>query len=108
MDTVLDRSEWPARLTEFTHRNVGRRSRLEIDDPELGAQPAEQGLLLRGVTYDPVGDRLEIMLGGHGAGAGHMTHAVAHPDGLDLADAGPRHAVLRITHGKGQTLLTVG
>ncbi|HEU0300115.1 MAG TPA: DUF5335 family protein [Longimicrobium sp.] len=108
MDAVLDRSEWPARLAEFTHQNVGRPSRLEIDDPQLGAQPAEDGLPLRGVTYDPADDRVEIMLGGHGSGAGHLTHSVAHPDRLDLASSDPRHAALRITHGTGQTLLTVG
>lgn len=108
MDAVLDRSEWPARLAEFTHQNVGRASRLEVDDPELGAQPAQDGLPLRGVTYDPADDRVEIMLGGHGAGVGHLTHTVAHPDRVDLAVFDPRHAALRITHGRGQTLLTFG
>jgi hypothetical protein len=103
----LERSDWPGALAEFTHRHAGRTSRLEIDDPELGAQPAEHGLPLRGVTYDPADDRLEIMLGDQGAGAAHLTHSVAHPDHVDVAAPDPLHAVLRITHGAGQTLLTV-
>lgn len=108
MDGVLDRSEWPRRLAEFTQKNAGRVSHLEIDDPSLGAQPAEDGLTFRGVTYDPADDRVEIMMGGQGTGAGHLTHAVAHPDTLSVASPDPRHAVLRITHGSGQTLLSVG
>lgn len=107
MNAVLERSEWPGALAEFTRQNAGRASHLEIDDPELGAQPAEDGLPLRGVAYDPADDRLEIMLGDQGAGARHLTHSVTHPIRLDVA-AEPRHAVLRVTHGMGQTLLTVG
>lgn len=108
MDAVLERSEWPGALADFTRQNAGRSSHLEIDDPEMGAQPAEDGMTFRGVAYDPAGDRVEIMLGGQGAGAAHLTHSVAHPDGLAVAALDPRHAVLRITHGSGQTLLTVG
>ena len=81
---------------------------LEVDDPSLGAQPAEEGMTFRGATYDPRDDRLEIMLGDQGAGASHLTHAVEHPDGLAVASSDPQHSVLRITHCKGQTLLTVG
>lgn len=108
MDTVLDRSEWPRSLADFTRQNAGRTSRLEIDDPELGAQPVEDGLPLRGVTYDPTDDRVEIMLGDPVPGARHLTHSVAHPERMDVATSGPGYAVLRITHGAGQTLLTVG
>ncbi|HEX6373035.1 MAG TPA: DUF5335 family protein [Longimicrobium sp.] len=108
MDAVLDRSEWPRSLAEFTQRNAGRTSHLEVDDPSLGAQPAEDGMTFRGATYDLRNDRLEIMLGDQGAGAAHLTHSVEHPDGLAVAEPDPRHAVLRIAHGTGQTLLTVG
>jgi hypothetical protein len=58
--------------------------------------------------YDPADDRVEIMLGDQGSGARHLTHSIAHPDHVDVAAPDPRHAVLRITHGAGQTLLTVG
>jgi hypothetical protein len=108
MDTMLQRSEWARSLAEFTNQNAGRTSRLEIDDPEMGAQPAEEGLPLRGVAYDPAEDRVEIMLGDQGSGARHLTHSVEHPERMDVAASGPRHTVLRIKHGAGQTLLAVG
>lgn len=108
MDAVLDRSEWPRSLADFTRQHAGRSSRLEIDDPDIGAQPAEDGLPLSGVAYDPAGDVVEIMLGEPGPGARHLTHTVAHPERVDLLAADAGHAVLRITHGAGQTLLTVG
>lgn len=108
MDAVLDRSEWPRSLADFTRQNAGRTSHLEVDDPSLGAQPAQEGMTFRGVAYDPADDRMEIMLGAQGAGAEHLTHTVPHPDGLAVVSSDPRHAVLRISHGAGQTLLTVG
>jgi hypothetical protein len=108
MDAMLDRTEWPGTLADFTRQNAGRTSQLEVDDPALGAQPAQDGMTFRGVAYDPADDRMEIMLGGQGTGAEHLTHTVSHPDGLSVVSLDPRHAVLRITHGTGQTLLTVG
>lgn len=107
MDAVLDRSDWPRTLADFTRQNAGRSSHLEIDDPSLSARPAEDGTFL-GATYDPADDRVEIMLGGQGTGAAHLTRSVTYPDGVAVAVSDPRHAVLRITHGFGQTLLTVG
>lgn len=33
--------EWAELLTEFTRRNAGRRTRLEINDPDPGVQQQE-------------------------------------------------------------------
>ena len=38
MDTSIAGSGWAGPVRDFTRRNEGRRARLEIDDPELGAQ----------------------------------------------------------------------
>ena len=54
---------WVKELHGFTQANVGRRTTLELDDPELGVQECGRGFPLWGVDYDPKRDRVDIMLG---------------------------------------------
>ncbi|MEW5931513.1 MAG: DUF5335 family protein [Gemmatimonadota bacterium] len=93
-------------LRDFTARNTGRITRLEIDDPEIGAQWAELDLPLRGVAYDPRDDRLEIMVGDAWSTDAHLTHSIASPADLEVVrdDAG-RDLVLRVAYEGGQALL---
>ena len=46
----IPESEWAHELQNFTNRNAGRRTLLEEQGPDLGAQLEEQGCLLRGVA----------------------------------------------------------
>ena len=99
---------WAMRLREFSSRNAGRSTRLEIDHDELGAQWQEIALTLRGVGVDPRSGRVEIMLDdGERAGA-HLTHSIRAVTGVDvlMGDDG-RDRVLRIAHPGGQSLLTL-
>lgn len=106
MTTEASTSDWARMLKEYTLRNVGRHTRLEFDDPEVGAQWAEIDFPLRGVAFDHRDDRIEIMLGEMGSLDAHLTHSIAHPTALDLLGGGqPGAEVLRIAHGRGQTLL---
>ncbi len=106
MDTVLERKDWSGALKAVTHRNVGQRTRLEIDDPEIGAQWAGVDFPLHGVAYDPRDGRIEIMLGEFGVPVTHLTHSISGATGVDLlSDERGRDAVLRVAHGDGQTLL---
>lgn len=98
---------WPARLAEFTTRNMGRRVNLEVLTFELGAQSASVNFPLLGVDYDPASGVVDIMLGDDRADARHVTHSVpgvtsversALEDGTDWA--------LRVSHEGGDTLLT--
>lgn len=104
----LERARWREVLDDFTQSNIGRRTRLEVDDPELGAQAQEQDYPLLGITFDPVDERVEIMLGELGAGEPHLSRSVSDVDSLDVLTDGDGHDVaLRLHHGSGQTILTL-
>jgi len=105
---TLDASRWGEVLDDFTRRNGGRRTRLEVDDPELGAQTQEGEYPLLGVTFDPVDQHIEIMLGALGAGEPHLSRSIAGVDSLDvLTDRDDQDIALRLRHGDGQTILTL-
>jgi hypothetical protein len=102
------RGRWTEVLDEFTRRNVGRRTRLEVDDLEIGAQPQEVGYPLRGVAYDANDDRIDIMLGDLGSGEPHLSRSIGDADSIGLlTDAQGKDVALRLRHGTGQTLLTL-
>lgn len=97
---------WAAHLQDFSRRNAGRTTRLEIDHDELGAQWQEVALTLRGVGLDPRDGRIEIMLDdGERLGA-HLTHSIRQATDVDVL-RGPDgvDTVLRIAHPGGQSLL---
>lgn len=103
----LDPSQWPTMLADFSRTNAGRRTRLEVDDPELGAQAQEVDYPLLGITFDPHDQRLEIMLGGLGAGAPHLSRSIENVRSLDVLTASDGTDIaLRVQHGAGQTMLT--
>jgi|tagenome__1003787_1003787.scaffolds.fasta_scaffold20985138_7 nucleotide-binding universal stress UspA family protein len=105
---TLQSSRWAEVLDDFTRRNGGRRTRLEVDDPELGAQMQEGEYPLLGVTFDPVDQHIEIMLGQLGAGEPHLSRSIASVDSLDvLTDRDDQDIALRLRHGEGQTILTL-
>jgi len=105
---TLDPSRWSEVLDDFTRRNGGRRTRLEVDDPTLGAQTQEGEYPLLGVTFDPSDQHIQIMLGELGTGEPHLSRSVAGVDSLDvLTDRDDRDLALRLRHGDGQTILTL-
>ncbi|MEP7346248.1 MAG: universal stress protein, partial [Gemmatimonadaceae bacterium] len=54
--------QWTKMLEAFTKRNVGRRSTLEVFDPEFGAQIQEHDYPFLGAAYDHHDRRVELML----------------------------------------------
>lgn len=106
MNATCSTSDWAQVLKDYTYRNAGRRIRLEIDDPVIGAQWAEVDFPLRGISFDRRDNRIEIMLGETGSLAQHLTHSIECPTGIDIMWSTPTgREVLRIGHGSGQTLL---
>jgi hypothetical protein len=94
-------------LTTFSKRNSGRRTILEVDDLELGAQAQEYNYPLVGTTYDERARRVELMLGDATAGGRHLTRSIGNVLAVDVLTDGEGHDVaLRVQHGTSQTLLT--
>ncbi len=106
MKNSIPRTEWAAWLKTFSDRNASRRTVMEVDDPDVGAQEEESQYPLRGVSYDRHDDRIEIMLGELEGTDRHLTHSVTMPDAVDvLAGRDGRDSALRIRSGRSQTLL---
>lgn len=99
---------WTEVLAEFTRRNAGRRASLEVDDPDYGLLIQEHGYPLLGAAYDRHDRRVEIMLGDLEGTRRHLTRGISNVHSVDvLRDARGRDHVLRVAHGRGQTLLTL-
>ncbi len=107
MDRTIPRDQWVASLKEFTARNAGRRTTLEVDSQDLGAQREESDYPLRGVSYDPRDNRIAIMLGDMATVDRRLTRTISAPSGVDLLLSADGHdQALRIRHaGDGQTVL---
>lgn len=100
--------QWGAALSRFTHRNAGRRSTLEVDDPECGAQVQVSDYALLGVDYDLHSKQVEIMVGDFTGTKRHLTRNISDVRSIDiLHDARGQDWILRVAHGRGQTLLTL-
>jgi nucleotide-binding universal stress UspA family protein len=103
-----DASHWAALLEDFTRRNAGCRSTLEIDDPDIGAQQQEIDYPFLGASYDGHDHRVEIMLGDARPDGRHLTRSIGGVREIAvMQDDEGRDHVLRIVHGESQTLLTV-
>ena len=99
--------EWAERLEEFSRRNAGRISILEVIDPDIGAQIEEKGVPFVGASFDPRDGRVHIMCGAR-VGDGHLTRSITGVTAIQLLkDVTGKDAFLRVAHGRGQTLLTL-
>jgi universal stress protein E len=97
--------EWAERLEEFTRRNSGRFARLEVIDPEIGAQLQENHVPFQGASFDPRDGRVQLMFE---SANGHLTRSIGGVTGIQmLRDRNGKDAFLRVAHGRGQTLLTL-
>ncbi len=100
--------EWAERLEEFTRRNAGRLITMEVIDPDLGAQIENRNLPLLGVDYDSRDASIHVMLGDPTLEGRHLTRTVRGATAVQmLHDRDGNDLMLRIAHGRGQTLVTV-
>lgn len=106
--TQFSHYEWSERLEEFTRRNVGRRATLEEIDPEFGAQVQEKHAIFAGASFDPRDGRVNIMFGTVGAVDQHFSRSITGITAVQmLRDKTGKDLLLRVAHGRGQTLLTL-
>jgi nucleotide-binding universal stress UspA family protein len=105
--TVFGSYEWAERLEEFTRRNSGRRATVEVVDPEIGAQIEERDMLFTGASFDPHDARVHIMFAGRESAA-HLTRSISGVTAIQaLRDRSSKDLLLRVAHGKAQTLVTL-
>ena len=98
---------WSRLLTDFTKRNAGRRTILEVDDLDIGAQAQEYNYPLLGASYSVRDGRLSLMLGDRVSDGRHLSRNIGGVVAVDvLADGAGHDVALRIQHGTSQTLLT--
>jgi hypothetical protein len=103
----LPHADWVAELDAFARHNGGRRAMLEVDDPDIGAQAQAFDYPFLGAVFDSHDNRVELMFGGDGRTANHLTRNIGDVTAIDLLrDERGRDIALRIAHGNGQTLLT--
>lgn len=98
---------WSRMLNDFSRRNFGRRTILEVDDREIGAQAQEYNYPLLGASYSEREKRLELMLGDRHAGGRHLARSIGAITSIEvLTDGAGADIALRVQHGTSQTLLT--
>lgn len=81
----IPKSEWPAFLDRFSSKHEGWLVKLEILNPDLGAQLEETGLALQGVIHEwdeAEGNTIMIMAGGESDN--HVTHSIKDPTEVSL------------------------
>jgi nucleotide-binding universal stress UspA family protein len=101
-----DATAWGPVLDAFSSRNAGRRVRVEIDEPGLGAQVQARGYVLVGTTFDARDRRVELMLSAAASTDGHLTRTIADVDWLAVTrSSAGRDRALQVRHGSGETLL---
>lgn len=103
------RSEWAAKLSEFSKRNAARRATLEIDDPAIGSQSEVVDFPFLGADYDRQSGRVEIMLGEFTGSDRHLTHSMERISSIDiLKDETGKDMALRVAYEGGQALVLFG
>ena len=106
-DTFDAPLSWSSLLNDFTRRNAGRRTILEVDDLEIGAQAQEYNYPLLGASYSDRDGRVNLMLGDRAAGGRHLSRTMGSVVAVDVITDGAGHDVaLRVQHGTNQTLMT--
>jgi uncharacterized protein DUF5335 len=103
----IPKTEWPMFFERFSQRHEGWLVKLEIFDPEIGAQVEGTGLILEGLTdeyNEMTGNTIMIMAGN--TPEDHLTHSISHPTEVSLGrtDGGADQA-LSIKSADGTTAL---
>jgi nucleotide-binding universal stress UspA family protein len=106
--SALARADWTTALARFTNHNAGRRSTLEADDPDLGAQIREDQYPLIATNHDDGTGVVEIVLGEVGGVGRQLVRRMGDVDSIEvLRNEAGQEIALRMSHGAGQTLLTL-
>ena len=108
-ETREEHADWTRKLNEFSRRNVGRRGRLEVDDPAIGAQLEMRGYRFLGAVYDSPSKRAQLMFGSMAGAGPHLVRGISNIKSVEILsdDLDDRDTALSITSDDGQTLLVL-
>jgi nucleotide-binding universal stress UspA family protein len=99
-------TDWAQKLDDFSRKNAGRRGRLEVDDPALGAQVEMTGYRFIGAVFDSPSKRVQLMFGSLHADGPHLVRGISNIKSIEiLSDYHDRDTALSIVSDDGQTLL---
>ncbi|HVC21194.1 MAG TPA: DUF5335 family protein [Vicinamibacterales bacterium] len=104
---VIPLSQWRQYLDSFSRQYDGWLVSMEVDSPEIGAQPEIDNLPLEGISADTVSTRDATI--GIVAGRvtdGRLTHTIVHATGLAVeeTESGVKVA-LQVTAADGTTTI---
>jgi nucleotide-binding universal stress UspA family protein len=102
-----EHTDWSQALDDFSRRNAGRRGRLEVDDPAVGAQVEMTGYRFLGAVYDAPTRRAQLMFGNGGLDGPHLARGISSVKWVEILSDGKggSDTVLSIGSDDGQTLL---
>jgi len=80
----IPREEWASQLNEFSKRNAGRATILEIQEPKIGIREEQVGYPLQGVSFDEDGNRITVFVGGETPTAPHVSHVSHRPRRVEI------------------------
>jgi nucleotide-binding universal stress UspA family protein len=103
-----EHADWADKLDDFSRRNVGRRGRLEVDDPAVGAQVEMTGYRFLGASYDSPSKRAQLMFGSTERDGPHLVRGISNIKWVEiLSNEHDRDTVLSIASDDSQTLLVL-
>ena len=103
-----EHADWAQKLDDFSRRNTGRRGRLEVDDPAVGAQVEMTGYRFLGATYDSPSKRAQLMFGNTERDGSHLVRGISNIKWVEiLSNENGRDTVLSIASDDAQTLLVL-
>ena len=82
------RAAWAQKLKDFSRRNAGRRGRLEVDDPALGAQVEMTGYQFLGASYDSPSKRAQLMFGSMAGPRPHLVRGISNVRSIEILPSG--------------------
>jgi nucleotide-binding universal stress UspA family protein len=102
-------ADWARKLDDFSRRNAGRRGRLEVDDPALGAQVEMTGYQFLGAAYDSPSHRAQLMFGSVAGPRPHLVRGITNIKSVQILSGGrdDTDTAVSIVSDDGQTLLVL-
>ena len=80
----IPREAWASELSEFSRRNAGRSTILEIRQPNLGVREEEAGYALQGVTFDEAENCISVFVGGDTPSSPRLSHISKNPRRVEI------------------------